>query len=187
MELSRESANLIFTYNASLAGPGDITTEFTETLNLRNVIGTSYDKHEFFEITLNNYTSSIFLDNIVNAGVALPTTTACMLGISGLPFVSNSYRGNASNLAFFAPYFLVAGNATTLNASFRSNNFFFPGTKRIKFRKPNSPDVTLNLGCYSVRNTSGPVLVRNSANPVSISEVFSFTIYPLQEEKNSNI
>jgi hypothetical protein len=183
MNLSSNVSNLIVTYDASLNVTGTITSQFSRTINLRQIIGPEYDTCEFFELSFNNYSSSNFIDTIfTNELGALSTSMPLKMGVSGLPFVQNSLNGQLSNLGLFAPVFLVGGHPTSLNATFRANNFQTPKFKSIKFRKPINPDVTLTFAFYTIRLTGSVVSFRNSTAAVDISQILCFTISPCENE-----
>ena len=137
MDLSVNLANVLFTYNVSTPDAGIATSEFSRTINLRNVIGPQeYDKSEFFEMSFNNYSASSFLETIfTNELGAISTANIIKLGVSGLPFVGNSYNGQVSNFALFPQVFQVAGHPSAINSTFRANNFPYPTQKSIKFIK----------------------------------------------------
>jgi hypothetical protein len=178
MDLSINLANLIFTYDITTPGAGVATSEFSRTINLRDVIGREeYDKSDYFEMTFNNYSASNFLGTIfTNELGALSSANIVKLGISGLPFVNNSINGEISNFAFFPQVFQVTGNETTLNQTFRANNFSYPINRPIKFRKPSNPEVTLNFAFYLMRGRYSVVFFRTSTNPVNISQILCFSI-----------
>lgn len=184
MDLSVNLANVLFTYNVSTAGPDIATSEFSRTINLRNVIGAQeYDKSEFFEMSFNNYSSSNFIETIfTNELGAISTANVLKLGVSGLPFVSNSFNGQVSNFALFPQVFQVSGHPSLINATFRANNFPYPRQRSIKFRKPANPEVTLTFAFYTVRGPSGIVFFRtgSAGTPVNVSQVLCFSILPCE-------
>jgi hypothetical protein len=182
MELSANLANLIFTYNVTTPNAGIATSEFSRTINLRNIIGSQeYDKSEFFEMSFNNYSASNFLETIFTNEIgALSSSNALKLGVSGLPFVSNSLNGQVSNFALFSQVFQATGHPSALNSTFRGNNFPYPRQRSIKFRKPANPEVTLTFAFYTVRGPSGIVFFRTgtAGTPVNVSQVLCFSILP---------
>jgi len=181
MDLSINLANVLFTNNVTTASPGIATSEFSRTINLRNVIGSEYDKSEYFEMSFNNYSASNFIDTLFTNEIGpLSSTNAVKLGVSGLPFLNNSLNGQVSNLALFPQVFQVTGHPTLLNSTFRGNNFPSPRQRSIKFRKPENPDVTLTFAFYTVRGPSGIVYFRSSANPIDVSQVLCFSIIPVK-------
>jgi hypothetical protein len=184
MDLSVNLANVLFTYNVSTPDAGIATSEFSRTINLRNVIGPqAYDKSEFFEMSFNNYSASNFMETIfTNELGAISSVNIIKLGVSGLPFVSNSLNGQVSNFALFPQVFQVAGHPSAINSTFRANNFPYPTQKSIKFRKPANPEVTLTFAFYTVRGPQGIVFFRTSTagTPVNVSEVLCFSILPCE-------
>lgn len=182
MDLSVNLANVLFTYNVSTPDAGIATSEFSRTINLRNVIGAQeYDKSDFFEMSFNNYSASNFIETIfTNELGALSSTTVVKLGISGLPFVNNSLNGQISNFALFPQTFIASGHPTAINSTFRANNFPYPRQRPIKFRKPASPEVTLTFAFYTIRGPSGIVYFRTATagTPVNVSQVLCFSILP---------
>lgn len=184
MDLSVNLANVLFTYNVSTPGAGIATSEFSRTINLRNVIGPQeYDKSEFFEMSFNNYSSSNFMETLfTNELGAISSANIIKLGVSGLPFVGNSYNGQVSNFALFPQVFQVSGHPSAINSTFRANNFPYPRQRCIKFRKPANPEVTLTFAFYTVRGPQGIVFFRTSTAgmPVNISQVLCFSILPCE-------
>jgi hypothetical protein len=184
MDLSLNLSNLIFTYNVTTADAGIATSEFSSTINLRNVIGhQEYDKSDFFEMSFNNYSASNFIETIfTNELGPLSSTNVCKLAVSGLPFVNNSINGQISNLALFPQVFLVTGHPTAINSTFRGNNFPTPKFKSIKFRKPANPEVTLTFAFYTIKSPSGIVYFRTvtAGTPVNVSQILCFSIFPCE-------
>lgn len=182
MDLSINLANLIFTYNVTTPDAGIVTSEFSRTINLRDVIGREeYDKCEYFEMAFNNYSASNFIETIfTNELGALSSTNVCKLAVSGLPFVNNSINGQITNLALFPQVFTVTGHPTAINSTFRGNNFQTPKFKSIKFRKPSNPEVTLTFAFYTVRGPTGIVYFRTvtAGTPVNVSQILCFSILP---------
>ena len=182
MDLSVNLANVLFTYNVTTAGPDIATSEFSRTINLRNVIGPQeYDKSEFFEMSFNNYSASNFIETLfTNELGAISSSNTLKLGVRGLPFVSNSSNGQVSNFALFPQVFQAAGHPSNINATFRGNNFPYPRQRSIKFRKPANPEVTLTFAFYTVRGPQGIVFFRTSTVPINVSEVLFFYILPCE-------
>lgn len=182
MELEQNLANLILTNNYDLGAPGIYTSVFEKTINLRTLLGPAYYECDTFEICLNNYSSSIFMDVLYLNGANISSGRPCKLAISGLEFIGNTYNGQPG-LAFFPPCFFVSGSPTLLNSTFRSNNFSNPERQPLKFKKPANDVVTLTFAIYLAYDTTSPVSIRNQTDNLSINQLFAFSVFGL---KNNN-
>lgn len=76
----------------------DFRARQTWYVNLRTLLGNEiYDKHNYFKIRLNNYTSIAYNPSGLAAWSAASSDTLLVLYLSGLNFVNNSYWALTQN------------------------------------------------------------------------------------------
>lgn len=177
------SANVILTNSISAPINTPTTSEFTRTINLRQVIGPAYDEYDNFAICVNSISMMNFLSVLSIDGNPRSSSTPVLLGIKGLPFVRN--RPINTTLALFPNYILATGNPTTTSTAGRVSNFSYPEQNPIIFKKPAQPIVDISVGFYSYSNAfATPVGFTNTSTDLSVNHVYCLTIFGIKIKKN---
>lgn len=174
------SANVILTNSIFAPINTTVTSEFTKTINLRQVIGPAYDECDDFAICVNSISMMNLLSVLSLDGNARTSTTPLLLGIKGLPFVRN--RPINKTLALFPNYIYATGNPTTTSTAGRVSNFSYPEQNPIIFKKPAQPIIDINIGFYSYLNGyANPIGFTNTTADLSVSHVYCLTIFGIKK------
>jgi hypothetical protein len=160
----------------------NINTQITwNNINLKNILGSMYDKYDKFNIELVSISQCTTADNFGTDD----NDSNVLIQMSGLPFVNNNYSlltGNNVNSTIIAFYNFYNYDETTTQNYLHNSRTFIKDTKYLV-------DITINYLRYDLTNVNS-VLVNNLYGvPISgfyPEMVFMFNIYGIPNDKNNH-
>jgi len=176
MKISGECANMDLDIGTLSGTPTIDLSSILFNVDLKRMMGDMYDKYDKFMIIFNNVGgwSNATSYSTATGTIGLTATALWSIGMTGLDWISNSYNGQESTLAFFP-------NKVVLPVANYANNNFSNYGNGVCFRKPMNPNVVLNITPYLTRSGSSAIAVVASGT-VQIDLNYSFTIYGLYDD-----
>jgi hypothetical protein len=175
MRISGESSNLEFeTGNINFLGNTTRDIFIFQQFNLRTALGSLYNRYNKFYMVFNSCASFLGSTTTYSAGSVsgITTSTAWLIGVTGLDFINNSIDGDISKTALFPTTVSLAQNSNNNGGSTQTMN-------GIVFTKPSNDIQDITIQPYLVRGLQPGKAVTTSA---SIGDYnFSFTVYGLHE------
>ncbi len=176
MKISGECANLDLDTGTLVGNTNLDISIMSFNVDLKRMLGDMYDKYDKFIIIFNSMGgwSNASSYSTASGTSGLTGVALWSIGMTGLDWVSNSYNGQDTSLAFFP-------NKVLLPVANYANNNFPNFRNGVCFRKPMNPNVILTLGPYLTRGGSTAIAV--ATGTVQVDFNFSFSIFGLSEEK----
>lgn len=179
MKLSGESANLEFeTGNINFLANTTRDIFIFQQINLRVALGSLYNRYNKFYMVFNSCASFLGATTTTttySAGTVtgITTSTAWLIGVSGLDFINNTIDGVISKTALFPTTVSLAQNSNNNGGSDQTMN-------GVVFTKPSNDIQDISIQPYLVRGLQpGKAVTTTTA---SIGDYnFSFTVYGLHE------
>jgi hypothetical protein len=175
MRLSGESANLEFD-TGTILFPANTTRDIFifQQFNLRVALGSMYNRYNKFYMVFNSIASFLGATATYSAGdvTNITTSTAWLIGVSGLDFINNSVDGVISKTALFPTSVSLAQNGNNNGGSAFTTN-------GVVFNKPSNDIQDISIQPYLVRGLEPGKAVTGGVNQIGDFN-FSFTVYGLE-------
>ena len=171
MKFDLENASLVLnTYESTMTDNNTINT--WTNVNLKSVLGDMFDKYETFNLCLSVVNTDVTGTEMGN-GIDGVSTRICIMYISGLPFVNQTYsfkKNTLTNEAVLGTLILPLDTTTT------SEQYYFGSSSVATFRSPSEmTNITIKLTKI------------NNATPTPTYDfpemVFIFDIYGVESKK----
>ena len=171
-----ENASLVLN-SVNCSSTNSIKSSFTwNNINLRSLLGDMYDKYDRFNLCLNTIASAYTLTGLTGA-----TNNQCLIRVSGLPFVNNTYNISSSGLN--------VNNSSTIIATFTFSSSapavpitqYFYGSNIATFSK-NSDITSITIDYVRVYD----LLTPDSTNSFP-QMTFIFDIFGIDDYKTNDV
>jgi hypothetical protein len=176
MRLSGESANLEFdTGNIVFLANTTRDIFVFQQFNLRVALGSMYNRYNKFYMVFNSVASFLGGGTTYSAGdvTGITSSTAWLIGVTGLDFINNSVDGVISKTAIFPISVSLAQNGNNNGGSAFTMN-------GVVFNKPSNDIQDITIQPYLVRGLQPGKAVTGGINQIGDYN-FSFTVYGLED------